>query len=47
MPNSLSLRPLTRRRFTQLSGMAVGSLASEVRIEDRVYREAMMAFNYA
>jgi len=27
MPNSVSLPSLTRRRFTQLSGMAVGSLA--------------------
>ena len=27
MPNSVSLPALTRRRFTQLSGMAVGSLA--------------------
>jgi len=27
MPNSVSLSALTRRRFTQLSGMAVGSLA--------------------
>jgi FtsP/CotA-like multicopper oxidase with cupredoxin domain len=27
MPNSVSLPALTRKRFTQLSGMAVGSLA--------------------
>jgi hypothetical protein len=27
MPNSVSRPTLTRRRFTQLSGMAVGSLA--------------------